>query len=45
MAKMKPKKYGDRIDMTSNGESISQVSSLTDEQLNDRIKDYLERNK
>lgn len=41
MAKMKPKKYGDKIDMTTNGENINKAKELTDEELNARISQYL----
>lgn len=37
MAKMKPKKYGDKIDVTSGGDKINDNVHLTDEELNAKI--------
>lgn len=44
-SKLKPKKYGDKLDMTSDGKSMAPAEQLTDEQLNAKIADYLKRTK
>ena len=41
MAKMKPKKYGEKIDVTSGGEKLNDKSEITDEELAKRIEMYL----
>lgn len=42
-SKLKPKKYGDKLDVTSDGESLAPVKTLSDEQLDAKIRSLLER--
>ena len=44
MAKMKPKRYGDKLDLTTDGEKLNNQATLTDEELQAKINGLINGN-